>query len=207
MSSRKRKGQENNDSCRNLDGRRMRTVKEAKALAAYLEIKPEMDQKEKETRRERWEKVVENAEDKIKGGGKGGSARFDDSEWLDQKEESRDKTREAVLKAMKLTGGVVPTRPGLPESAASSSSSISDDSQSSDNEVERAGGSKDTSPEVDAKPVPPKTSRPVYLGFDEEDDEFMSSSDEEDEGAMEDITEQEEEIEETNSDKGKARAI
>lgn len=203
MSSRKRKGQENNDSCRNLDGRRMRTVKEAKALAAYLEIKPEMDQKEKETRRERWEKVVENAEDKIKGGGKGGSARFDDSEWLDQKEESRDKTREAVLKAMKLTGGIVPTRPGLPDSGSSSSS----DSLPSDDEAERAGDSKDTSPEVDGKPVPPKTSRPLYFGFDEEDDEFMSSSDEESEGEMEDIAEEDEEIEVSSSGKGKARAI
>jgi len=180
----------------------MRTVKEAKALAAYLEIKPEMDQKEKETRRERWEKVVENAEDKIKGGGKGGSARFDDSEWLDQKEESRDKTREAVLKAMKLTGGIVPTRPGLPDSGSSSS-----DSLSSEDESERAGGSKDTSPELDAKSMPPKTSRPVYFGFDEEDDEFMSSSDEEDEGVMEDIAEEDEEVEAASSGKGKAKAV
>jgi len=49
MSSRKKKNQgETNGSSRNLDGRRLRTVTEAKALAEYLVVKPEMDKKEKE---------------------------------------------------------------------------------------------------------------------------------------------------------------
>jgi len=63
MSSRKKKNQgEANGSSRNLDGRRLRTITEAKALAEYLALKPDMDKKEKEERRKRWQQVVELAE-------------------------------------------------------------------------------------------------------------------------------------------------
>jgi len=55
MSSKRKKNQgEDNGSSRNLNGRRLRTVTEAKALAEYLAIKPEMERKEKEKRRQRW---------------------------------------------------------------------------------------------------------------------------------------------------------
>src|SRR4051794_20742598 len=46
-SKRKRNRGDENASSRNLDGRRLRTVNEAKALAEYLAIKPEMAKKEK----------------------------------------------------------------------------------------------------------------------------------------------------------------
>ena len=64
MSSRKNRNQQQtmNGSNRNLDGRRLRTVEEAKRLAEYLAVKPEMDKKEKEERKRRWEAVVEAAE-------------------------------------------------------------------------------------------------------------------------------------------------
>lgn len=66
MSSRRKKNQgEGNSSNRNLDGRRLRTVNEAKALAEYLALKPEMEKKEKEARRKRWEQVVDLAEKRI----------------------------------------------------------------------------------------------------------------------------------------------
>ncbi|KAH8145901.1 uncharacterized protein LAJ45_10043 [Morchella importuna] len=98
MSSRKKRGQqENNDSCRNLDGRRMRTVKEAKALAAYLEIKPDMERQERERRRERAMKVIEAAERKEEGKGR----RFEDVKWLEETEEERERTRGAVERAMR----------------------------------------------------------------------------------------------------------
>src|ERR1700748_1715654 len=55
MSSRKKKNQgDAHASSRNLDGRRLRTIKEAKALAEYLAVKPEMDKTEKEERLKRW---------------------------------------------------------------------------------------------------------------------------------------------------------
>ena len=54
MSSKRKRNQgENDGSSRNLDGRRIRTVNEAKALAEYLAVKPEMDRRQKEERRRR----------------------------------------------------------------------------------------------------------------------------------------------------------
>src|SRR5215469_1303167 len=100
MSSRKKRQQgEINGSSRNLDGRRLRTVNEAKALAEYLAVKPEMDKKEKEERRKRWELIVEMAEkktDEIKNGSK---ARLD-SKFFEERDEASEKTKQAVLAAL-----------------------------------------------------------------------------------------------------------
>lgn len=99
MSSRKKRGQqENNDSCRNLDGRRMRTVKEAKALAAFLEIKPEMERVERARRRARAEKAVADA-DKQPASAK---RRFEDVAWLDDAEEEKERLRRAVGVSMEM---------------------------------------------------------------------------------------------------------
>jgi hypothetical protein len=100
MSSRK-KSQENSDSCRNLDGRRLRTVKEAKALAALLEVKPEMDKKQKEAAIARWKEVIEGAKRHEEGGDK---KRFDDVEWLESLEGTTERTREACLVGLKALG-------------------------------------------------------------------------------------------------------
>ncbi|KAL7273612.1 hypothetical protein RUND412_003516 [Rhizina undulata] len=195
MSSRKKRGQqENNDSCRNLDGRRMRTVKEAKALAAYLEIKPEMDKKEKEARRERWKKIVESAERKETRAG----VRFDDVKWLEETEEERERTREAVLKAMKEG---FTDRTFSKEESESSGSGSDGDVSGSEEEVDDSGegGSKDSE-----KATKKTASGPRFAGFDD-DDEFVSFDEDE---AMEDISEADEPEEETKAnDKGKKKAI
>ncbi|PUU75077.1 telomere stability and silencing-domain-containing protein [Tuber borchii] len=180
MSSRKKRGQqENNDSCRNLDGRRMRTVKEAKALAAYLEIRPEMGRKEREARKERWRKVVEEAER----GGRNGSAstaRFDDLEWLESTEEERVRTREAVERVMKELemGGL----DGEEEGEGGSSGSGSD--------VEAHGGGDGDIGEGSSTAAPAKkgVKEMKFSGWDDEDDEFLSSDEE-----MSDIAEEDEE--------------
>ncbi|EPS45054.1 hypothetical protein H072_935 [Dactylellina haptotyla CBS 200.50] len=177
MSSRKRKGQENNDSCRNLDGRRLRTVKEAKALAQYLETKPDMDHKEREKRKERWEKVIEAADEKIKGGGSA-NQRFDDAKWLEEKEEGRDKAREAVLRAMKAA------RVPSPQSSTSEDIEEEDEDDSEEEEDNNAGegsskSSEDESMAVEIKPVA-KAKPGKLFGFDEDDD-FLSSDEEEEE--------------------------
>lgn len=101
MSSKRKRNQgDENSSNRNLDGRRLRTVAEAKALAEYLALKPEMEKKEKEARRKRWEQVVELAEkreEEIKNGSKGRV----DGKWVGDKDEAGERTREAVVAAMK----------------------------------------------------------------------------------------------------------
>ncbi|KAL2205325.1 hypothetical protein CC79DRAFT_1335849 [Sarocladium strictum] len=180
MSSRKKKNQEDHGSSRNLDGRRLRTVNEAKALAEYLAIKPEMDKKEKEKRRERWEQIVQASEAKeaeIKSGGKGRL----DGKWVEDKEESNERTRDAVLAAMKA-GSYKDNLLGTSHGSSSSSQGHA----RSDSEGEEKSSSKESTPPSDGDKkgkgiakAPPKAAAPTkgFFGFDE-DDEFMSSDDE-----------------------------
>ena len=193
MSSRKRKNALASDpnngvgSNRNLDGRRLRTITEAKNLAEYLATKPEMERREGERRK----------------GGAGGRGKGLSDEWLEEKEDAGERTREAVRRAMAAGGGWTDNVAGRASGdAAPGSGSASGAS----------GGSKDASDEdsdpddtmdldetelqtlekeaadgdVDAiwvlrnrvqKPAA-KLEERRYLGFDE-DDEFMSSSEEE----------------------------
>ncbi|KAF8544973.1 telomere stability and silencing-domain-containing protein [Trichophaea hybrida] len=176
MSSRK-KSQENSDSCRNLDGRRMRTVKEAKALAALLEVKPEMEKKEREARMKRWRDIVETAERREEGGDK---KRFDDTEWLEGLEEGKERTREAVLASLKMV--------------------VEEEESSGESSGGRRGNGDKTLSTV-GKGVEKK-----FAGWDDGDDEFMSSDEE-----MEDVEEEDEVVEseddaEVGKGKGKAKA-
>ncbi|RDW82251.1 hypothetical protein BP6252_03363 [Coleophoma cylindrospora] len=188
MSSKRKKNQgDENASSRNLDGRRLRTVNEAKALAEYLAIKPEMEKKEKEQRRKRWEQVVELAEkreEEIRSGSKGKV----DGKWVEDKEEAGERTREAVLAAMK-SGNYKDNLLGIsPESASGSGNSESED--------EEMGGmdSKGTTPPSETE-VPKSKSKSIsFFGFDE-DDEFMSSDADEEEEEEEEESEGEEDEE------------
>lgn len=166
MSSRRKNNQgESNSSNRNLDGRRLRTVAEAKALAEYLALKPDMEKKEKDARRRRWEQVIELAgkrQDDIRIGCKGRV----DGKWVEDKGEAEERTREAVLEAMrfgdyhdnlqKSTSGVL--------SDGSTDASEGDD----DNEGDDCKGVA----ESDVSD-PGATTAHIYHGFDE-DDEFSS---------------------------------
>jgi len=106
MSSRKKKQNAElaTGSARNLDGRRLRTITEAKNLATYLATKPDMDRKEKEEKRKRWEAVVELAEqreaDMRAGKTVDGRRKGLSSEWLEEKEEVGENVKNAVKLAM-----------------------------------------------------------------------------------------------------------
>ena len=176
MSSKKKRTQDDSGSSRNLDGRRLRTVNEAKALAEYLAIKPEMDKKEKEKRRERWEQIVEAADRREAEIKAGSNARLD-GKWVEDKEESSEKTRDAVLAAMKAGNY---TDNLLGSSAGSSSSSKPDKGRSESEGEEQASSEGSTPPPELAKQDKGKGKAPAFFGFDEED-EFMSSDEEEEE--------------------------
>lgn len=169
MSSRKKKNQEDHGSSRNLDGRRLRTVNEAKALAEYLAIKPEMEKKEKEKRRERWEQIVQLSEQKeaeIKSGSKGRI----DGKWVEDKEESSERTRDAVLAAMKAGK----YKDNLLSTSHDSNSTQPSNNQSGSDE-EKGTSSHESTPPPEEKKVEKGRAR-SFFGFDE-DDEFMSSDD------------------------------
>ena len=173
MSSRRKKNQgDNNSSNRNLDGRRLRTVAEAKALAEYLALKPDMEKKEKEARRKRWEQVVqlaEKKEDEIRNGSKGRV----DGKWVEDKEEAGERAREAVLAAMKSGDYKDNLRHTSSGSSGGGSAEASEASEEDNMEQSKSSPSRTTSTPKYA--VTPARS---YYGFDE-DDEFMSEEDEE----------------------------
>jgi len=185
MSSKRKRNQgEDNGSSRNLDGRRLRTVNEAKALAEYLAIKPEMAKKEKDERRKRWEQVVELAErreEEIRSGNKGKV----DGKWVEDKEEANERTRDAVLAAMKSGNYKDNLLATSHRSASGSHNSGSED------EIMAGTSSKDTTPPSEPE-VKPKSKS--FFGFDD-DDEFMSSDGDEDGDGKEDNVEEMEEDE------------
>ncbi|PAV16096.1 telomere stability silencing [Pyrrhoderma noxium] len=96
----------NNDSCRDLNGRRLSTIKEAKALAAYLESEPERVKAQQEAQRAKLEKLERQLGIDRKGGEKaeGSSAgvkrRFDDTEYIEQSRDIVDNVKSAVVAGM-----------------------------------------------------------------------------------------------------------
>ncbi|KAJ5322297.1 Telomere maintenance protein SDE2 [Penicillium brevicompactum] len=191
MSSKRKRNQgDNNSSSRNLDGRRLRTVNEAKALAEYLAVKPEMDKKEKEERQRRWQAVVEVAEkrqDEIKNGNGKGKV---DGQWMEDKEEMNEKAREAVLQAMKDGAWTDNLRDAILGGSSTSASDDGSDDEDMSSEDEESEGNGESS--AAAAAAPQKAASRKFIGFDE-DDEFMSDS-------------EDEEMDQSTKGKGKARA-
>ncbi|QIW97682.1 hypothetical protein AMS68_003200 [Peltaster fructicola] len=162
MSSRKNRDRENtNGSNRNLDGRRLRTVEEAKRLAQYLEMKPEMERKEREERKARWEAVIKAAdetEEKIKAGKLGSNQGRLNAEYVENKELAEDKTREAVIRAM---------REGLAGKTGSESSN-DEEMDSSEDGQEATSSSASEGAIVRADKA---STEPAFFGWDEDEDD------------------------------------
>jgi hypothetical protein len=169
MSSRKKRN-ENTSSNRDINGRRLRTNAEAKALAEYLALKPGMDAKEKEERRKRYQDIIASTEAKADEIENRRPGRLD-GKWVEAKEEAAEKTREAVIAAMKA-GDI---KDLLRES---------DESESGSEESE--GSESDEAAPVKASGSTKATAKPVsFFGWDEDEDMSDSEEDEEDEEAKE----------------------
>jgi len=82
----------NNDSCRDLSGRRLSTIKEAQKLAAYLESEPERKKAAKEAEKAK----LEALERKLGEPPAGKKHRLDDTEYLEQRREIVDNVKNAV---------------------------------------------------------------------------------------------------------------
>ena len=194
MSSKRKRNQgDNNSSSRNLDGRRLRTVNEAKALAEYLAVKPEMDKKDKEERRRRWQAVVDLAEKRQEELKNGGGKQKVDGQWMEDKEEMTEKLHEAVMAAMKDDSWTDSLRDAVLGGSSTSASEGSEHTESSTSDEDEDDEENALSSAVPGPSAPVQKAAPRrFIGFDD-DDEFMSDSDEEEE-------------EPTGKGKGKARA-
>jgi len=205
MSSRKKKQNAElaTGSARNLDGRRLRTINEAKNLATYLATKPEMDRKEKEERRRRWEQVIELAEhkeaDMRAGKGVDGRRKGLSDEWLEQKDEVGEGVKNAVKMAMLATNGGNDSGPTEKDQAGNSTSGDSnhaseddsdDDMMELDDEgmsrlkAEAENGDSDAiwvlknKLKIPAQHLPrgkPLKPRRRFAGFDDDDEDDLSS--------------------------------
>lgn len=173
MSSRRKHNQGDSiNSNRNLDGRRLRTVNEAKALAEYLALKPEMEKKEKEVRRKRWVQVVELAErreEEIRNGSKGKV----DGKWMEDKEEAGERAREAVLAAIKSGDYHDNLKHSSSGSSAGGSPKYNQGSEHDPMDEPEQSQAETTA----TTKITPASTR-VLLGFDE-DDEFVSDDEDE----------------------------
>lgn len=182
MSSKRKRNQgDNNSSSRNLDGRRLRTVNEAKALAEYLAVKPEMDKQEKEERRKRWQTVVDMAERRQEEIKSGGGKQKIDGQWMEDKEEMSEKLHEAVMLALKDDTWTDNLRDAILGGSSTSASEGSENATSSSSEEDEEGEGNGTSSAVAGSSASaPKPAPRRFIGFDD-DDEFMSDSEEEEE--------------------------
>jgi len=91
----------NNDSCRDLTGRRLSTIKEAKKLAEYIESEPARKKAEAEVKKAKLE-ALERKLGISKDGESGQSKkrRLDDDEFIEQSKEIVENVKSAVSAAL-----------------------------------------------------------------------------------------------------------
>ncbi|WBW71105.1 intron-specific pre-mRNA splicing-ubiquitin fusion protein Sde2 [Schizosaccharomyces osmophilus] len=119
--SKKRNEQENQDSCRDLDGNRLGTVREAKELSEYLAKKPSESRAKKEEKKQKLKKLLSTEQN---------VPRFDDHEFLEDIDNSVSETRNAFQSSLAHRRG------------SSSAVSFSSSDQSSLNENEPSSSNK-----------------------------------------------------------------
>ncbi|KAL5504059.1 hypothetical protein ACEPAH_8132 [Sanghuangporus vaninii] len=125
----------NNDSCRDLNGRRLSTLKEAKSLAAYLESEPERKKAQQEAQRAKLEKLEKRLGISGKGKGRvdasgddapvGAKRRFDDTEFIEQSRDIVDNVKNAVAAGMLKKKKKPKTSPSPDPQEATTSASAS----------------------------------------------------------------------------------
>ena len=201
MSSRKRRQHAElaTGSARNLDGRRLRTITEAKNLAAYLATKPDMDRKEKEEKRKRWEQIVELAEqreaDMRAGKGADGRRKGLSDEWIETKEEVGENVRNAVRMAMSATDDHKAGSSGSGTSTAESDDDADSDVMELDQDsmtklrTEAEAGDSDAiwvlknQLKIPSQYLPSTKPKRRFAGFDEDDASSNSDDDDDDDDA------------------------
>ncbi|KAF9427324.1 hypothetical protein BGZ94_005131 [Podila epigama] len=180
----------NTDACRDLSGRRIKTVKDAKNMAEYLRQEPEREKAKKESLKRKIEEKQELASRPTR------KHRFEDSKFFDEAEEQVEDVKNAVAAALK-------------ESLKASSSSSSASSSSSSSSLKRSGSGSDSGSDSGmasssslsadikgkgkAKDVTPVTKKPAKsLSMWDDMSDYESSEEEEDEDEEEEEEEEEE---------------
>ncbi|THH16317.1 hypothetical protein EUX98_g9322 [Antrodiella citrinella] len=95
----------NNDSCRDLSGRRLSTIKEAKRLAEYIESEPARKKAQQDAQKAKLEALEKKLAMRDDAGGSseplaGKKHRLEDTEFVEQSKELVDSVKSAVSAAM-----------------------------------------------------------------------------------------------------------
>ncbi|KAF8515412.1 telomere stability and silencing-domain-containing protein [Hysterangium stoloniferum] len=120
----------NNDACRDLSGRRLSTVKEAKKLAEYLEGEPERKKAVSEARKAKIQALErqlgidasETSSSAKNDKSAGSKRRFDDTEFLEQSREIVDSVKSAVAAGLLKKKKKAKTSHSPPAAASTSTS-------------------------------------------------------------------------------------
>ncbi|PSS05510.1 hypothetical protein PHLCEN_2v3792 [Hermanssonia centrifuga] len=120
----------NNDSCRDLSGRRLSTIKEAKRLAEYIENEPARKKAQQEAQKAK----LEALEKKLGIDRSSGSSssdplpprkhRLDDTEYLEESKEIVDNVKSAVTAGLLKKKKKAKTSPSPPAAASSASNVV-----------------------------------------------------------------------------------
>ncbi|KAK9470210.1 telomere stability and silencing-domain-containing protein [Dipodascopsis tothii] len=157
-----------NDSFRNLDGRRMRSVRQAKELVQFLEGKDERERAESQKKRAKLLKIIENAE---KMEGRGESDRFTDVDYLEQVEAAV----EEVKKQVELS--VAEDRPSIDKSRVGRTVYKEESTVASSSSSSRNSSSHSTTSQSSMSSANSGERVPKFASFYDED--FSSDSEEE----------------------------
>ncbi|KAG0337660.1 hypothetical protein BG000_005144 [Podila horticola] len=175
------KGPSNTDACRDLSGRRIKTVKDAKNMAEYLRQEPEREKAKKESLKRKIEEKHELANRPTR------KHRFEDTKFFDETEEQVEDVKNAVAAAIKES-----------LKASTSSSNASGSGSGSDSGlVSPPSSGSDTKGKGKAKDVAP-VKKPAAKSMSMWDDmsDYESSEEEGDEEEEEEEEKEQEVVEE-----------
>ncbi|CDO77002.1 hypothetical protein BN946_scf184298.g29 [Trametes cinnabarina] len=154
----------NNDSCRDLSGRRLSTIKEAKKLAEYIETEPLRKKAQQEAQRaklEALEKKLGMASDGTIDPLAGKKRRLEDTEYIEQSKDIVENVKSAVSVAM-LKKKKAKKNPSPPAEASSSgpvASTVAAASAAAEKVLEAASAVKETV--LESSPVAAATAAAV----------------------------------------------
>ncbi|KAF9292706.1 hypothetical protein BGZ88_006225 [Linnemannia elongata] len=166
----------NTEACRDLSGRRIKTVNEAKKMAEYVRGEPERKRARKEELKRKIEEKLELADRPAR------KHRFEDAKFFDESEEQVEEVKSAVAAAIKESLKAGSTSP----TGASSASSSGSDSK---------GKGKAKKQDIDDDVVVKKKAVKSLGMWDDMSDYESSEGENEDEDEEEDEEEEEEEEE------------
>ncbi|KAG0098973.1 hypothetical protein BGZ93_009679 [Podila epicladia] len=178
------KGPSNTDACRDLSGRRIKTVKDAKNMAEYLRQQPEREKAKKESLKRKIEEKQELANRPTR------KHRFEDTKFFDETEEQIEDVKNAVAAAIKESLKASPSSSNASGSGSrSDSEAVSPPSSGSD--AKGKGKAKDVAP------VKKPAAKSMSMWDDMSD--YESSEEEGGEDEEEEEEEEEEEVVEKKS--------